>query len=86
MTPQKQVSPKQCVKCGRRGKVNDSRQVPSLNAHRRHHVCRCGHDWTTYELGISIDQVRELVQDGYTRDGRVVVSISTATRQTITKP
>jgi len=78
------ANPKLCLKCGRRGRVTDSRPVPSVGAHKRHHVCKCGNDWNTYELAISLDQIREFVADGFV--GRVSVSISTPGRQVIRKP
>lgn len=83
MTP-RPLNPKLCRKCGRRGRVTDSRPVPSVGAHKRHHTCKCGNDWNTYELAIDLDQVRELVEDGYL--GRATVSISTSSRQVIRKP
>lgn len=80
-------SPKHCVRCGRRGKVTDSRPVPSLSAHRRHHVCRCGHEWNTYETALHpslIEQVVEAMNNG--GGARHQVSVDTPGRTTIRKP
>lgn len=76
---------KRCVRCGRRGKVTDSRPVLRLGAQRRHHVCKCGHDWSTYEVSLDIsiiEQALEMASCG----GRTTVSVNTPGRTVIRKP
>lgn len=79
------TSAKQCVRCGRRGKVSDSRRVLRLGAQRRHHVCKCGHDWNTYEVSLDIsiiEQALEMAVGG----GRTTISLSTPGRTVVRKP
>lgn len=76
---------KRCAKCGRRGKVNDSRPVLRLGAQRRHHVCKCGNDWNTYEVSVDISIIEQALEmAGY--GGRTTVSVSTPGRTVIRKP
>jgi len=79
-------SPKICAKCGRRGRVTDSRPVPSLSAHRRHHVCRCGHDWNTYETSLHPSLIEQALEASATRPNRETVTINTPGRAVIRKP
>lgn len=76
---------KRCVRCGRRGKVTDSRPVLRLGAQRRHHVCKCGHDWNTYEVSIDIGILEDalaVVAGG----GRRTATLDTPGRQVVSKP
>lgn len=77
-------NPKLCVKCGRRGKVDDSRRLPSIGAQRRHHVCKCGNDWNTYETSIHPDLLREAIEA--LTSGRTNITISTPGRTVVRKP
>jgi transcriptional regulator NrdR family protein len=81
------TSAKRCRKCGRRGKVTDSRPVLRLGAQRRHHVCKCGHEWNTYECALELDTIVAAVEAvTHNGHGRVTVSISTPGRTVIRKP
>jgi transcriptional regulator NrdR family protein len=76
---------KRCVRCGRRGKVVDSRPVLRLGAQRRHHVCKCGHDWNTYEVSLDISIIEQAIEMAVDC-GRATTTIDTPGRQVVTKP
>ena len=81
------TSAKRCIRCGRRGKVNDSRPVLRLGAQRRHHVCKCGHEWNTYEVAVDISIVEQALEMSSTSTtGRTTVTIDTPGRAVIRKP
>jgi transcriptional regulator NrdR family protein len=65
-------NPKRCSKCGARGTVTDSRPLVSIGSQRRHHVCKCGHEWNTFETVLD--------------PRRIKITINTPTRAVVTKP
>lgn len=76
---------KHCVKCSRRGKVTDSRPVLRLGAQRRHHVCKCGHEWNTYEVSLDIDILAEALE--VVASGRRTTStVNTPGRHAVSRP
>lgn len=75
---------KRCVRCGRRGKVTDSRPVLRLGAQRRHHVCKCGHDWNTYEVSLDISIVEQALEMA-SAGGRRTETVDTPGRHVIVK-
>lgn len=77
---------KRCTRCGRRGKVNDSRAVVRLGAQRRHHVCKCGHEWNTYEVSLDLSIIEQAMEAAGLVRGRAAVTISTASRSVVRKP
>lgn len=77
---------KRCRRCGRRGKVTDSRPVLRLGAQRRHHVCKCGHEWNTYECALDLDIIEAALEAVSVGGSRVAVSISAPGRTVIRKP
>lgn len=79
-------NPKLCIKCSRRGKVTETRAVPTLGARRRHHVCRCGHEWNTYETSLHPSLIEQVLEATGLGTGRQVVSISTPGRTVVRKP
>lgn len=80
------TSAKRCVRCGRRGKVNDSRPVLRLGAQRRHHVCKCGHEWNTYEVSVDIDVLEDALALVTAAAGRRTATVNTPGRQAVSKP
>ena len=80
------TSAKRCARCGRRGKVNDSRPVLRLGAQRRHHVCKCGHEWNTYEIATDISLIEQAVEMAGHVGGRTTVTINTPGRTVVRKP
>lgn len=79
-------SPKVCGRCGKRSKVTDSRSVPSLRAHRRHYVCKCGHEWTTYETSLHPSLIEHALESNGTRPSREIVTRNVPGRTVLTKP
>lgn len=77
---------KRCARCGRRGKVNDSRPVLRLGAQRRHHVCVCGNEWNTYEVSLDISMIEHLLEAAGIAQGRTTITISTPGRTVVRKP
>lgn len=77
-------NPKLCAKCGRRGKVEVSRVVASVCAQRRHHVCKCGHVWNSYEYMVSPELMLELLEAQ--TGGRQTVTRNTPGRTVVRKP
>lgn len=77
-------NPKICAKCGRRGKVDDSRALCSVAAQRRHHVCKCGHTWNSYEYLIAPQLLLELLEGQV--GGRQTITLNTPGRTVVRKP
>jgi len=59
--------------------------VLRLGAQRRHHVCKCGHEWNTYEVAVDISLIEQAIEMADTSCRRTA-TINTHGRQVITKP